>query len=199
MYNPSLAGDANCYSSSTPDQRGPLGGRPGQPLVLPARRGRRTNGQPTSPTCNSTSSITGIGIVSKAIKIMYNAMLMKTSSSSYLKYRTWTLTAAKNLYRARAPSSTVVKAAWNAVSVPAQTGDPTCLDQRHQHGHGDQPGQPDRHRRHRQEPADLRVRLASGQTLDLLGHRAPGRPVDQRLHRPDLPAPRRRRPPHHDR
>ncbi len=54
-----------------------------------------TNGQPTSPTCNSTT-VTGIGI-QKAEQIMYNAMLMKTSTSSYLKYRTWTLTAAKNL------------------------------------------------------------------------------------------------------
>ena len=37
-----------------------------------------TNGQPTSPTCNSTS-VTGLGIQT-AMKIMYNAMLMKTTS-----------------------------------------------------------------------------------------------------------------------
>jgi hypothetical protein len=57
---------------------------------------------------------------------MYNAMLMKTSSASYLKYRTWTLTAAKNLYPGSCTEFNAVKAAWNAVSVPAQTGDPTC-------------------------------------------------------------------------
>ena len=58
---------------------------------------------------------------------MYNAMLMKTTSSSYLKYRTWTLTAAKNLYGATSCTEfNAVKAAWDAVSVPAQTGDPTC-------------------------------------------------------------------------
>jgi hypothetical protein len=56
---------------------------------------------------------------------MYNAMLMKTSSSSYLKYRTWTLTAAKNLDSTCAQFN-AVKAAWDAVNVPAQTGDPTC-------------------------------------------------------------------------
>ena len=56
---------------------------------------------------------------------MYNAMLMKTSSASYLKYRTWTLQAAKNLDATCAEFNTV-KAAWDAVSVPAQSGDPTC-------------------------------------------------------------------------
>jgi len=53
-------------------------------------------------------------------------MLMKTSSSSYLKYRTWTLTAAKNLYPGSCTEFNTVKAAWDAVSVPAQTADPTC-------------------------------------------------------------------------
>ena len=79
-----------------------------------------TNGQPTSPTCNSTT-ITGLGI-QNAIKIMYNAMLMKTTGSSYLKYRTWTLQAAKNLFPGTCTEFNTVKAAWNAVSVPAQTG-----------------------------------------------------------------------------
>ena len=57
---------------------------------------------------------------------MYNAMLMKTTTSSYLKYRTWTLTAAKNLYPGSCTEFNAVKAAWNAVSVPAQSADPTC-------------------------------------------------------------------------
>jgi hypothetical protein len=69
--------------------------------------------------------VTGLGIQT-AIKIMYNAMLMKTSSSSYLKYRTWTLTAAKNLFPGSCTQFNTVKAAWDAVSVPAQSGDPTC-------------------------------------------------------------------------
>jgi hypothetical protein len=60
------------------------------------------------------------------MQIMYNAMLLKTSSSSYLKYRTWTLTAAKNLYPGSCSEFNTVKAAWDAVSVPAQSADPTC-------------------------------------------------------------------------
>ena len=73
--------------------------------------------------CNG-QAVSGVG-VQNAMKIMYNAMLMKTSSASYLKYRTWTLTAAKNLDTTCALFNST-KAAWNAVNVPAQTGDPTC-------------------------------------------------------------------------
>src|SRR6478672_1898886 len=43
--------------------------------------------------CNG-QAVTGIGI-QNAMKVMYNAMLMKTSGANYLKYRTWTLQAAK--------------------------------------------------------------------------------------------------------
>jgi Zn-dependent metalloprotease len=124
MYNPSLAGDDNCYSSSIPNEEVHAAAGPGNHwFYLLAEGTNPTNGQPTSPTCNS-SSVTGVGI-QNAEKIMYNAMLMKTSSASYLKYRTWTLTSAKNL-DATCGLYNATKAAWNAVSVPAQTGDPTC-------------------------------------------------------------------------
>jgi hypothetical protein len=53
-------------------------------------------------------------------------MLLKTSGASYLKYRTWTLTAAKNLFPGSCTQFNTVKAAWDAISVPAQSGDPTC-------------------------------------------------------------------------
>jgi Zn-dependent metalloprotease len=126
MYNPSLAGDDNCYSSSIPTEEVHAAAGPGNHwFYLLAEGSSPTDGQPTSPTCNG-SSVTGIGI-QKAEKIMYNAMLMKTTASSYLNYRTWTLTAAKNLYgTSTCAEFNAVKAAWDAVSVPAQPGDPTC-------------------------------------------------------------------------
>jgi Zn-dependent metalloprotease len=124
MYNPSLAGDSNCYSSSTPSQEVHAAAGPGNHWFYLVSQGTGGNGQPSSPTCNS-STVTGLGI-QKAITIMYNAMLMKTSSSSYLKYRTWTLTAAKNLTPGDCTAFNTVKAAWDAVSVPAQSADPTC-------------------------------------------------------------------------
>ncbi|MFD2762853.1 M4 family metallopeptidase [Micromonospora eburnea] len=125
MYNPSALGDPNCYSSSIPSTEVHKAAGPGNHwFYLLAMGSNPTNGQPTSTTCNG-STVTGLGI-QPAIKIMYNAMLLKTSSSSYLKYRTWTLQAAKNLYPNSCTEFNTVKAAWDAVSVPAQSGDPTC-------------------------------------------------------------------------
>jgi Zn-dependent metalloprotease len=125
MYNPSQVGDPNCYSSSIPSAEVHAAAGPGDHwFYLLAEGTNPTNGQPTSPTCNGTT-VTGLGIQT-AMKIMYNAMLMKTSTSSYLKYRTWTLQAAKNLFPGSCTQFNTVKAAWDAVSVPAQAGDPTC-------------------------------------------------------------------------
>ena len=125
MYNPGALGDPNCYSSSVPGGEVHASAGPGNHwFYLLANGNSPTNGQPSSSTCNG-GSVTGLGI-QKAIKIMYNAMLLKTSSSSYLKYRTWTLQAAKNLYPSGCTEFNTVKAAWDAVSVPAQSGDPTC-------------------------------------------------------------------------
>jgi Zn-dependent metalloprotease/subtilisin-like proprotein convertase family protein len=125
MYNPSLAGDDNCYSSSTPSQEVHAAAGPGNHwFYLLAEGTNPTNGQPASTRCSGSGALTGVGIQT-ATKIMYNAMLMKTSSSSYLKYRTWTLTAAKAL-DTTCGLFNKTKAAWDAVSVSAQTADPTC-------------------------------------------------------------------------
>ena len=125
MYNPSLKGDPNCYSSSIPSTETHSAAGPGNHwFYLVAEGSNPTNGQPTSPTCNS-STVTGIGLLA-AGKIFYNAMLAKTTGMTYLKYRTQTLIAAKNLYPGNCTNFNTVKAAWDAVSVPAQTGDPTC-------------------------------------------------------------------------
>jgi len=124
MYNPGALGDPNCYSSSVPGGEVHASAGPGNHWFYLLSQGTNpTNGQPTSTTCNSTT-ITGIG-TQAALKIFYNAMLMKTTASSYLKYRVWTLQAAKNLDPSCAQFN-VVKAAWNAISVPAQTGEATC-------------------------------------------------------------------------
>ncbi|HET6209342.1 MAG TPA: M4 family metallopeptidase, partial [Jatrophihabitans sp.] len=126
MYHPSLiSGTPDCYSSSVPSMETHTAAGPGNHwFYLVAEGTSPTDGQPASPTCNSTS-ITGIGI-QNAGKIFYNAMLAKTSGMTYFKYRTATLTAAKNLFPGNCTNFNVVKAAWDAVSVPAQAGDPTC-------------------------------------------------------------------------
>ncbi|MFC3384273.1 M4 family metallopeptidase [Couchioplanes azureus] len=125
MYNPSLAGDPNCWSTSIPSTEvhaaaGPLN----HWFYLVAEGSAPTNGQPASPTCNS-SSVTGISI-RKAGEIYYNALQAKTSTWKYANVRTASLTAAKNLYPNSCTEFNTVKAAWNAISVPAQPGEATC-------------------------------------------------------------------------
>jgi Zn-dependent metalloprotease len=124
MYNPSLAGDPNCYSSSIPSTEVHAAAGPLNHWFYLTAEGSAPAGKPASPTCNS-SSVTGIGI-NKAGEIFYNAELLKTSTWRYGSVRTATLTAAKNLYPGSCAEFNVVKAAWNAVSVPAQSGEPTC-------------------------------------------------------------------------
>ncbi len=125
MYNPAAVGDPACYSSSIPSAEVHDAAGPGDHwFYLLAEGSQPSNGSPNSPTCDG-STVSGLGIQS-AGKILYGAMLMKTTSSSYLKYRTWTLTAAKNLHPGSCTEFNTVKAAWNAVSVPAQSADPTC-------------------------------------------------------------------------
>ncbi|WP_374457087.1 M4 family metallopeptidase [Nocardioides sp.] len=114
--NPANVGDPSCYTSSIPSQEVHAAAGPGDHWFYLLSRGGVSK-------CDGTS-VTGIG-EQAAIKVLYNGMLMKTSSSNYLKYRTWTLTAAKNLDSTCAQFN-AVKNAWDAVNVPAQTGDPTC-------------------------------------------------------------------------
>jgi Zn-dependent metalloprotease len=124
MYNPSLKGHPNCYSSSIPNTEVHAAAGPGNHWFYLVAIGSNASGQPVSPTCNG-SRVTGIG-VQKAMKIFYGAMLMKTTQSGYPRYRLWTLQSAKNQFPGSCVEFNAVKAAWNAVSVPAQAGEATC-------------------------------------------------------------------------
>ncbi|WP_344073805.1 M28 family peptidase [Streptomyces crystallinus] len=125
MYNPSAVNnDPNCYSSAIPGTEvhaaaGPLN----HWFYLLAEGSSPGGGKPNSPTCNQ-STVVGVG-VQNAGKIFYGGMLLKTSSMSYKKYRTATLSSAKSL-DATCDLFNRTKAAWDAISVPAQTADPTC-------------------------------------------------------------------------
>jgi Zn-dependent metalloprotease len=128
MYNPSLVNNGpNCYSSSIPKTETHKAAGPGNHwFYLLAEGSDSGNGKPSSPTCNN-STITGVGIQT-AGKVFYGAMLIKTARMTYLKYRTATLQVAKNL-DANCATFNTVKAAWDAVSVPAQSDDPTCTSE----------------------------------------------------------------------
>jgi hypothetical protein len=125
MYNPSLVGDPNCFSASIPTAETHAAAGPFDHwFTLVAKGSAAAGGQPASPTCNG-SSVTGIG-TQTAATIFYNAMLSKTAGMTYQRYRTATLNAAKNLFPTSCTNFNTVKAAWDAVSVPAQSADPTC-------------------------------------------------------------------------
>ncbi|MDK0518069.1 M28 family peptidase [Streptomyces sp. ML-6] len=124
MYDPSRTGDPNCYSSSIPNtEEHAAAGPMNHWFYLLAEGSNPGGGKPSSPTCNN-SSITGVGIQT-AGKVFYGGMLLKTSGMTYKRYRTATLTAAKNL-DAGCTLYNRTKAAWDAISVPAQSGDPVC-------------------------------------------------------------------------
>nr|BFE72618.1 M4 family metallopeptidase [Actinoplanes digitatis] len=124
MYNPSLAGDPNCWSTSIPSTEVHAAAGPLNHWFYLTAEGSAPEGGQASPTCNSTT-VTGVGI-RKAGEIYYNAMQSKTSTWKYANIRTATLAAAKNLYPGSCAEFNVVKAAWAAISVPAQTGEATC-------------------------------------------------------------------------
>jgi len=128
MSNPSLEGDPNCWSPTVSDPNATevhAAAGPGDHWFYLAAMGTNPSGFPASPTCNSTT-FNGIG-VQKAMKIMYTAMLMKTTASSYPNYRLWTLLAARFLYgQSSCTEFNRVKYAWKAVSMPSQAGEGGC-------------------------------------------------------------------------
>jgi hypothetical protein len=120
-----ISGHPDCWSTAIPNTEvhaaaGPLN----HWFYLAAEGTNPTDGNPTSPTCNG-STVTGLGI-QKAARIWYNALLMKTSTWRYANARLASITAAANLFGATSTECATVKAAWNAVSVPVQAGEPTC-------------------------------------------------------------------------
>ena len=123
MYDPSQLGDPNCWSTSLPGTEVHAAAGPLNHWFYLLSQG--SNGSPSSPTCNG-STVTGVGIQTAA-KIFYNGLLLKTSSWNHGKARVATLTATKNLYgNTDCTTFNRVKAAWAAISVSTQSGEPTC-------------------------------------------------------------------------
>ncbi len=129
MYYPSAEGDPNCWSTSIPNTEvhaaaGPLN----HWFYLLAEGSNPGGGKPSSPICSGgPSSVAGIGI-EKAGKIFMGALMRKTSSWRYANVRSASLAATVELYGAASVECATTKAAWNAVSVPVQSGEPTCTN-----------------------------------------------------------------------
>jgi Zn-dependent metalloprotease len=126
MYQPSLiSGHPNCFSSSVPSlEVHAAAGVQNHWFYLLAEGSNPGGGKPSSPTCNGTT-VTGIG-VQKAAQVFYNGLLRKTTTWTHGRARLATLQAARALFPSSCTEFNAVRAAWNAVSVPAQSGEPTC-------------------------------------------------------------------------
>jgi Zn-dependent metalloprotease len=124
MFNPAAEGDPNCWSTAIPNTEVHAAAGPLNHWFYLMSQGSNPASGPTSPTCNGTT-VTGIGI-QNAGRVFYNALLAKTSGWRYANVRLASLNAAVNLFGANSPQCASVKAAWNAVSVPVQAGEPTC-------------------------------------------------------------------------
>ncbi len=126
MYNPSLRGDPNCFSNRIPSTEVHSAAGPLNHWFYLVSEGNNptTNGLPASPTCNN-SRVTGIS-QRKAGQIWMGALNRKTSGWRYVNARVATLQSARQLFPTGCTEFNAVKAAWNAVSVPAQRGEPTC-------------------------------------------------------------------------
>ena len=123
MYNPAALGDPNCWSSAIKNTEVHAAAGPLNHWFYLLAKG--SNSSPASPTCNG-STITGLGIQA-AGRIFYNGLLLKTSGWTHARARVATLTAARNLYGTTdCTRFNTVKAAWAAISVPAQLGEPSC-------------------------------------------------------------------------
>jgi Zn-dependent metalloprotease len=123
MHTPSAVGDPNCWSSSIPSTEVHSAAGPLNHWFYLTAEGSAPAGKPASATCNG-SRVTGIGLW-PAGEIFYHALLRKTSGWTYTKARKATLDAARELHPDSCTEFNVVKAAWDAVSVPSQ-GDPVC-------------------------------------------------------------------------
>jgi Zn-dependent metalloprotease len=127
MYHPSLVGHEDCWSPDLADitkHNAYAAAGPFNHWFYLLAEGSAPVGRPASPTCDG-STLTGLGI-RLAGKIFYNGLLLKTPTWQYRDARWATLTATKQLFSGSCTVFDKVKAAWNAVSVPAGPDEPTC-------------------------------------------------------------------------
>ncbi|WP_283133666.1 M4 family metallopeptidase [Rhizohabitans arisaemae] len=124
MHQPSLIpGHPDCYSPSVPNMDlYEASGVQNHWFYLLAAGSSPGGGLPDSPTCNGTS-VTGIGI-QKAGQVFMGALMRKTTTWTHSLARKASLEAALALYPNSCTEFDTVKAAWNAVSVPAEPDEP---------------------------------------------------------------------------
>ncbi|GII62227.1 zinc metalloprotease [Sphaerisporangium krabiense] len=124
MYDPSRAGNLNCYATGVYDLY-KLAGPLTHWFYLLAEGSTPGGGKPSSPTCpRGPSWVTGIGI-QKAGKIFMGALQRRPANWTYAIARVASLSSAIALYGANSQECVSTRDAWNAVGVPVQS-EPQC-------------------------------------------------------------------------
>ncbi|WP_018352995.1 M4 family metallopeptidase [Longispora albida] len=125
MDDPTKDGKSHgCWSSTTKNVDVHYSSGVGNKFFYQLAVGSGSSSWGNSPVCAGAPAVTGIGN-DKAGKIWYKALTTYfTSTETYGKARISTIKAANDLYGAT--ECNAVKAAWKAVSVAAQTGEPAC-------------------------------------------------------------------------
>ncbi|KES04885.1 hypothetical protein BU52_22860 [Streptomyces toyocaensis] len=127
MYDPSAGprDEPNCWSPQIPDTEVHDAAGPANHWFYLVAEGSDPGGdKPSSPICaGGPDSVTGLGIRT-AGRIWMTALLQKTSFWEYADARVATLNAVTQLYPGDCARFDTVRAAWDAVSVPAQAAEP---------------------------------------------------------------------------
>ncbi|WP_283137689.1 M4 family metallopeptidase [Rhizohabitans arisaemae] len=125
MYQPSLLGDADCYTSSVPSMEPHrAAGVQNHWFYLLAMGSAPGGGLPNSPVCQGPA-VVGLGI-QKAGRIFMEMLNRKTTTWSHARARAASLRGAKEVYAPSCVEHARVKAAWQAVGVGPALGEPAC-------------------------------------------------------------------------
>jgi len=124
MSDPSKLGDPNCFSNKIPSTEVHAAAGPQNHWFYLLSQGSKPATGPASPTCNN-KEVTGLGI-EKAGKIYMGTLNRKTSGWSHAAARAASVEAAIQLFPGSNVECSTVKAAWDAVSVPAKAKEPAC-------------------------------------------------------------------------
>jgi Zn-dependent metalloprotease len=125
MYNPSIiAYHASCYDDRIGEVHADAGVHNHWFYLLAegSHANDPSHGRPNSPTCNG-SVVSGVGIV-RAGMVFMETLNRKTTEWSHIKARTASLEAARQLFPDECNVFTTVRAAWDAVGVPADPYEP---------------------------------------------------------------------------
>ncbi|RJQ76775.1 M28 family peptidase [Pseudonocardiaceae bacterium YIM PH 21723] len=126
MYDPKSDGKSpNCWSSTIGNLDVHYSAGPQNLWFYALSEGSNPAGKPAAAFCSAGTQFAGIG-VKKAGQLFLAGLQRKTSSWNYANGRKAMLQAAKDTFPGSCEEFNAAKAAFDAIKVPAQSGEATC-------------------------------------------------------------------------